>query len=414
MSIEQITPAAEAPATTSLKRAVLYTRVSTSRQASKNGEAEGYSIPAQRTACQRKAQELGAEIVEEFVDAGASARSADREGLQEKLSYVKQGNVDYVLVHKLERLGRDRADDVAILAAIQAAGAVLVSATEQIDETPPGMLMHGIMATMAKFYSRNLANEAKKGIAQKAKNGGTHGVAPIGYVNTNTRIEGREIKGVAVDVEKAELIRWAFRTYATGDLSISMLRDELEERGLRSRKTAKYVGTPLTISQVHRMLSNPYYIGKVKHREAIYDGIHEPLIDDDTWYTVQEGLAGRRIAGDRSWRHTHYLKGSLSCHRCGGGVGFGYSQGRGGFTASSSASGGTRGAPNVTCRTSRLTSSRRKWSASGTARCNSPLKPLPRLASPVVRSWKPSRRMMKPFLLANGSGSSRSSGRNRS
>lgn len=331
MSIEQITPTAEVPAITSLKRAVLYTRVSTSRQASKNGESEGYSIPAQRTACQRKAQELGAEIVEEFVDAGASARSADREGLQEMLAYVKKGNVDYVLVHKLDRLARDRADDVAILAAIQSAGAVLVSATEQIDESPPGMLMHGIMATMAEFYSRNLANEAKKGIAQKAKNGGTHGVAPLGYVNTNTRIEGRDIKGVAIDTERAELIRWAFRTYATGDLSISTLRDELEERGLRSRKTAKYVGTPLNNSQVHRMLSNPYYIGKVKHREAIYDGIHESLIDDDTWYTVQEVLAGRRIAGDRSWRHTHYLKGSLTCHRCGGRMGFGYSQGRGGI-----------------------------------------------------------------------------------
>src|SRR5450759_4797656 len=80
------------------KKAVCYLRVSTSRQATKNGEAEGYSIPAQRSACVRKAQDLDAEVVAEFVDAGASARSADRAGLQELLAYLENGGVNYVLV----------------------------------------------------------------------------------------------------------------------------------------------------------------------------------------------------------------------------------------------------------------------------------------------------------------------------
>ncbi|TQO19698.1 DNA invertase Pin-like site-specific DNA recombinase [Rhodoglobus vestalii] len=322
--------ASVAPEAVPVKRAVLYLRVSTSRQATRNGEAEGYSIPAQRSACERKVSDLGAEVVREFVDAGASARSADRDGLQALLAYVAEGGVNYVVVHKLDRLARDRADDVMILAKIQTAGATLVSVSEQIDETPAGMLMHNIFAGMAEFYSRNLANEAKKGIAQKAMRGGTHGVAPIGYMNTLTRIEGLDIKGVAFDEEKAEHIRWAFQTYAAGHWSISTLRDELEERGLKSRTTLKYIGTPLNNSQVHRMLSNPYYMGKIRHRDVIYDGVHEPLIDAETWHHVQDVLAARRIAGDRSWRHTHYLKGSLVCHRCGGRMGYGHSRGKGG------------------------------------------------------------------------------------
>jgi site-specific DNA recombinase len=337
MTIETTTPPpttlhqpAASTEETPLKRAVVYLRVSTSRQATKNGEAEGYSIPAQRSACERKVADLGAEVVQEFVDAGASARSADRDGLQALLAYLADGQVDYVLVHKLDRLARDMADDIMILTTIRTAGAVLVSATESIDETPAGMLMHNILAGMAEFYSRNLANEAKKGIAQKAMNGGTHGVAPIGYVNTLARIEGREVKGVAFDEEKTEHIRWAFRTYATGQWSISTLRDELEERGLKSRSTLKYVGTPLNNSQVHRLLSNPYYMGKIRHRDIIYDGAHEPLVDGETWHVVQDILAGRRISGDRSWRHTHYLKGSLTCHRCGGRMGYGHSRGKGG------------------------------------------------------------------------------------
>ena len=311
-------------------RAVTYLRVSTSRQAHKNGEAEGYSIPAQRDACARRVGELGAEVIREFTDAGASARSADRPGLQEMLRFVGENNVSYVVVHKLDRLARDRADDVAILLAIKSAGAVLISVTENIDDTPAGKFQHAVMAGMAEYYSSNLSHEAKKGIAQKAKSGGTHGVAPLGYLNTVARIEGREVKGVMVDNDRAEHIRWGFRLYAEGQTSISQLRDLLEERGLRSRKTLKYVGSPLSNAQVHRMLGNPYYIGKIVHRGVIHDGAHEAIVDDDTWYEVQRVRSGRRIAGDRSWKHNHFLKGSLTCHRCGGRMGFGYSRGEGG------------------------------------------------------------------------------------
>ena len=90
---------------------------------------EGYSIPAQRAACRRKAEELGASVVDEYVDAGASARSIDRPALQELLERLREKrDLDYVIVHKVDRLARDRADDVAIGLTIHTAGAVLVSA----------------------------------------------------------------------------------------------------------------------------------------------------------------------------------------------------------------------------------------------------------------------------------------------
>lgn len=238
--------------------------------------------------------------------------------------------IDYVVVHKIDRLARDRADDVAIMLAIRQAGAVLVSVAEQIDETPSGRLMHGIMASFAEYYSANLASEAKKGMAQKAKNGGTHGVAPLGYLNTIERSNGREVKGITIDEERAEHVRWAFAAYATGEWSVSSLRDALEERGLRSRTTQKYPGQPLNDAQVHRMLGKVYYIGKIQYQGIILDGAHDALIDEQTWFKVQDILAGRRMAGDRSWRHTHYLKGSLTCGRCGGRMGYGRSRGKGG------------------------------------------------------------------------------------
>jgi len=84
--------------------AVVYLRVSTKEQAQRGGEAEGFSIPAQREACRRKAEQLGARVVEEFIDAGESARSADRPSLQRLLKYVFEQAVDFVIVHKVDRL----------------------------------------------------------------------------------------------------------------------------------------------------------------------------------------------------------------------------------------------------------------------------------------------------------------------
>ena len=71
--------------------------------------------------------------------------------------------VDFVIVHKLDRLARDRPDDVAILLDIRRAGATLVSVSEQIDETPAGTLMHGIVASFAEFYSKNFVGRSPEG-----------------------------------------------------------------------------------------------------------------------------------------------------------------------------------------------------------------------------------------------------------
>ena len=313
------------------RRAAVYLRVSTVKQATSGGEAEGYSIPAQREACRRKAEELGASVVEEYVDAGASARSADRPALQALLDRLgEQRDLDYVICHKVDRLARNRADDVAIGLAIHKAGAVLVSASEQIDETPAGTLLHGIMASIAEFYSKNLSTEVKKGLHEKARRGGTPGYAKLGYLNSRMTIDGREVKTITLDPERAAHVAWAFDTCASGEWSITDLVDGLARRGMRTRPTATRPAVPLVRAQVHRMLRSPYYLGKLLYGGVEYDGLHPALVDQETWDRVQDVLSGRRLAGDRSWRHDHYLKGSLFCACCGERLGVSYSRGKNG------------------------------------------------------------------------------------
>ena len=300
------------------KRAVSYIRVSTREQAQRGGSEEGFSLPAQREANKRKAQSMGALVVKEFADRGESARSANRPELQKMLAYLKEdGGIDYVIVHKLDRLARNRADDVEINRAFEEAGVRLVSTSENIDQTPGGMLLHGIMSSIAEFYSRNLANEVMKGMGEKARNGGTLGKAPLGYVNVRGRDEhGREVRTVELDEERAPLVRLAFTEYATGNWTVRQLADHLSTLGLNIPPTPRRPAKPITATRLHEILRHPYYKGVVQFQGVEYAGKHEPLVDSQTWQTVQAILASRRY-GERQRIHNHFLKSTVVCGQCG-------------------------------------------------------------------------------------------------
>ena len=144
-------------------------------------------------------------MVKEFVDRGESARSANRPEPQKMLRYLKDaGDVDYVIVHKLDRLARNRADDVKINRAFDEASVRLISTSENIDQSPGGILLHGIMSSIAEFYSRNLANGVIKGMGEKARNGETLGKAPLGYHNWTA---GWCFSDTACFVSQAVLVR---------------------------------------------------------------------------------------------------------------------------------------------------------------------------------------------------------------
>jgi site-specific DNA recombinase len=322
--------------TDSAARAVLYLRVSTKEQAERGGGAEGFSIPAQREAGLRKAQALNAYVVSEFVDAGESARSADRPELQRMLQYLADNrDIAYVIVHKVDRLARSRSDDVTINLAIRQAGATLISCTENIDETPSGMLLHGIMSSIAEFYSRNLATEVAKGMTQKAQAGGTPTLAPLGYVNVRKVVDGREVRTVELDTDddRAALIRWAFTAYASGKWSYNDLAAELEARGLTQRATAKRAKRPLEAKKIGSILQNTYYVGTVTYKGLSFPGKHEPLVTPEVFAQVQQVMAAHRQSGERAYSNRNYLAGTLFCGHCGSKLMHSVSRGRGGAYA---------------------------------------------------------------------------------
>jgi len=299
-------------------RAVIYLRVSSAGQVNTDYDPEGLSIPAQRVACQRKAAELGLSIVAEYVEPGRSGMEmTKRIAMQQMLTRVRQDkDVGFVIVYKLSRMARNRYDDAIVMADLRKRGIALISATESIDDSPVGQLMHGILATFNEYQSRESGADIAYKMGQKAKNGGTLGQARIGYLNVFDRSDGREIRTVIPDPERAELIKLAFELYASGEYTLADLSDELYDRGLRTRQTPKRPSKQVSINTLSLLLRDRYYLGRITYKDEEYPGRHEALIDDDLFDEVQMVMKTRAAAGERRRVHHHYLKGSVFCGRC--------------------------------------------------------------------------------------------------
>ncbi len=300
------------------KRAFTLLRVSGQGQTKRAGADQGYSIEMQRNECARKAEGLDAEIVDEWVAPAESASRGFYKTLTEMIGALKvRRDIDYVIVYKLERFARDELTDFAAYAEIKKAGAELVSATESIDGTPQGMLMHGILTAINAYYSRDLGQKITDGRLTKAKLGGTPGRARLGYLNVKRWDGQNDIRDIEIDPERAPHMQWAFQAMATGEWSTRALAERLYERGFRNRPHGKRAPGKVGPSTLHELLRDPYYIGIVTFRGVQYEGNHPKLVPPKLFDQVQQVLTAHRLSGDRSHKHGNYLKGTVYCGLCG-------------------------------------------------------------------------------------------------
>jgi site-specific DNA recombinase len=308
--------------------AVIYLRVSSTGQLTGHNP-EGYSIEAQREACERYAASLGACVVREYIEPGKSATTLRRPQLQQMLSELPDLKPTYVIFYDLSRTARDEFDAFWILREIEASGAKLESTLEPVDGSDTGMLVYTVMAGINAFRSRRDGKKVKASLERKFLDGGTIGVARIGYLNIRENVNGREVAAIAVDDERVAHVQLASDLAATGDHTITSITDVLESVGLRTRGSFKRPSKPMTRSMVHRMLRDDYYTGIVTHNGVKGQGRHEAIIDRATFDQVQKVLDSHRISGDRSHKHHHYLKGTIFCV-CSKRLGYGRHRGKGG------------------------------------------------------------------------------------
>ena len=316
-------------------RAVIYLRVSSAGQVKTDYDPEGLSIPAQREACLRHAERLGAQVVREYVEPGVSGGSIlKRTAFRRMLEEVRERrDVDYVIVWSVSRWARDQEDHWTARGLITRAGAKLASVKEPIGEdTAHGVMLEGVMAAVAAARRIEISEEVTRGIKRKIEVGGTHSRAPIGYLNVREPLPGGgEVRTVVIDPERGPLVAWAFEAYASGMYSLSDMVTLLEVRGLRTRPTARWTSQPLGPSSVHKMLGNPYYTGVVVFKGSTFPGRHDALISEELFDQVKGVLDGHRLAGERDRKHSQYLKGSVFCGACGRRLTYSQNKGNGGL-----------------------------------------------------------------------------------
>jgi site-specific DNA recombinase len=328
-----VAPSRDSPVS-AVKRAVIYLRVSSAGQVKTDYDPEGLSIPAQREACQRYAERLGAVVIREYVEPGVSGGSLLKRGAFKRMIAETDAlrDVDYVIVWSVSRWARNQEDHWVARGLVTKAGAKLVAVKEPIGEdTSHGIMLEGVMAAVAASRRIEISEEVKRGIKRKIEVGGTHGRAPIGYTNIREPLpQGGEVRTVVIDPERAPIITYAFETYATGLYSLTDMVVLLEARGLRSRGDRRRGPHPLNLSRVHELLSNPYYAGFVPHKGHTYEGRHERLVSPELFDKVQAVLVSHRHAGERDRKHQHYLKGTIRCGTCGGRLIYSRNKGNGG------------------------------------------------------------------------------------
>ena len=304
------------------KIAWLYLRVSTPSQVHTDYDPEGNSIPAQRRAGQRKAIELRATVAREFVEPGRTATNIDkRPTFQEMLSAVRAAapaeRPDYIVVYHFNRIFRNSIDAAITKKELAKYSVRIVSTILDMGEGPESAMVESIIHAVDQYQSQASGSDIRYKMSQKARNGGTVGQAKLGYLNIREpKPEGGEIRTIALDPDRAPLVRQGFELFATGQYTARQVLDRLTTAGLTTRPGRPGRGKTVTLTHFYSMLADRYYTGVITYEGEQFPGRHEPLIDVELFDRVQRVLALRGGGGTRARQHHHYLKGLLWCGRC--------------------------------------------------------------------------------------------------
>jgi DNA invertase Pin-like site-specific DNA recombinase len=211
----------------------------------------------------------------------------ERPALQHLLGHIRQGLVEVVVVYKVDRLTRSLGDFAKIVELFDAHQVSFVSVTQAFNTTTSmGRLTLNVLLSFAQFEREVTGERIRDKIAASKRKGiWMGGVVPLGY-------EARARRLVTNPAE-AELVRQIFRRYLELGC-VRLLKEELDRRGVvsKSRRSANgtHKGYSFSRGALYVVLSNPLYIGEVRHRGVRHPGQHQPIIDRELWEKVQGQL----------------------------------------------------------------------------------------------------------------------------
>jgi len=275
-------------ASVSIKRCAVYTRKS-----SEEGLEQHYnSLHAQREACEAFITSQAGEgwrlIKAAYDDGGFSGGTMERPALQQLLASIRESLIDVVVVYKVDRLTRSLADFAKMVELFEAQGVSFVAVTQQFNTTTSmGRLTLNVLLSFAQFEREVIGERIRDKVAASKRKGiWMGGSLPTGYDVRDGRL--------VINEREAQTVRHIFERYLELG-SVRILRKDLAVRGIVSgTKLSKdgnaRGGKPFSRGALYYLLSNPTYLGEIRHKSARHPGQHEAIIGRELWERIQQRL----------------------------------------------------------------------------------------------------------------------------
>lgn len=280
------------------KRTVIYARFSSHSQTEQ-------SIEGQLRECYDYAKRHDLLVVDEYIDRALTGTTDKRPSFLQMIEDSKKKTFDYVLVYQLDRFARNRYDSANYKAKLKKNGVRVLSAKENISEDASGILIEGVLESMAEYYSAELSQKVKRGIRESYEKG---------YFIGGTGLFGYDIvdKKWTINPEEAAIVREIFERYRYGEKAKS-IANWLNAIGVRNKS-----GSQFTVNSVARVIRQTKYKGVVEYEGQVYTNIAPAIVDEKTWTDCNRLLDHQRHRQHSCKDHSEYiLSGKLFCGNCG-------------------------------------------------------------------------------------------------
>lgn len=280
-----------------MKKAVIYARFSCSSQTEQ-------SIEGQLRVCYEYAKRNDITIVKEYIDRAKSGTNDARPSFQLMMKECSSKQWDYVLVYKLDRFSRDKYDSAVHKHTLKQNGIKVLSATENIPDTPEAIIFESVLEGFAQYYSAELSQKVKRGLKLSYSKGlFTGGAQLYGYDIVNQKC--------VINPLEAQVVKKMFEMYKDG-YTAEHIANVLNNLGYRTK-----IGKPFYKKMIYKTLCNSKYNGKWENDGTVYTNIYPKIIDDSLWNTVN-AIHERNVEahGDRYNIYDYLLNGLVYCGNC--------------------------------------------------------------------------------------------------
>ena len=269
-------------------RIVIYARYSSHSQTEQ-------SIEGQLQVCCEYAKNNGYMVIGEYIDRAQSGTTDNRVEFQRMITDSDRHTFDGVLVYQLDRFARNRFDSAVNKAKLKKNGVRVLSARENITDDASGILVEGILESMAEYYSAELSQKIRRGMDINAEKCLSNGSNPgLGYtVDKDCQFH--------INTETAPVVREIFEQYASGKTVTEIITD------LNVRQIKTSLGKAFNKNSLHRLLRNKRYIGYYICKDTETPGGMPRIIDDELFERVQRTLDRNKKAPARKRGKDEYL-----------------------------------------------------------------------------------------------------------